>query len=286
MGTVNTLPSNVAIGTATDSAGNTIVVMATPEFLRMQAAILERIGGVSSLDLNDIVAMFAGEPSEAAAVGALSHDVQQLALQVQANREPPARLAVLERRIEDLQRLIHSSGPMPVDWEHPGKIGASKANSGKFTTLDASGTATFKPAGAGTVTIQPATTGTIDNMTLGATTAKPANVTTLGTSGLATIAAGMKFTGPATLGNAAVSTISYEGPNTRFYVGDGTGYSFRFSQRAGGVTRDLITFDDNGSLTVLWKFGCNGKTPQAAAASGGTLAGVIAALVANGILSS
>lgn len=33
-------------------------------------------------------------------------------------------------------------------------------------------------------------------------------------------------------------------------------------------------------------FGCNDKPPQAAAASGGTLAGVIAALVANGILSS
>ncbi len=33
-------------------------------------------------------------------------------------------------------------------------------------------------------------------------------------------------------------------------------------------------------------FGCNGKAPQTAAASGGTLAGVIAALVANGILSS
>jgi hypothetical protein len=221
--------------------------------------------------------------------------VQQLALQVQANREPPARLAVLERRIEDLQRLIHSSGPVPVDWEHPGKIGASKANSGKFTTLDASGKVTLdpagqvvelKPTGTGTVTIQPATAGTIDNMTLGATTAKPANVTTLGASGLATLAAGVKFSGPAALGNAAVSTVSYEGPNTRFYVGDGTGYSFRFSQRAAGVTKDLITFDDNGSLAVLWKFGCNGKAPQAAVASGGTLAGVIAALVANGILSS
>lgn len=33
-------------------------------------------------------------------------------------------------------------------------------------------------------------------------------------------------------------------------------------------------------------FGCNGKAAQPAAASGGTLAGVIAALVANGILSS
>lgn len=54
----------------------------------------------------------------------------------------------------------------------------------------------------------------------------------------------------------------------------------------------------NGAEAVRWMaltgsgaaiaagFGCNGKAPQAAAASGGTLAGVIAALVANGILSS
>lgn len=40
------------------------------------------------------------------------------------------------------------------------------------------------------------------------------------------------------------------------------------------------------SLTASAGFGCNGKGAQAAAASGGTLAGVIAALVANGILSS
>lgn len=45
----------------------------------------------------------------------------------------------------------------------------------------------------------------------------------------------------------------------------------------------------SGAFTTLAAsagFGCNGKAPQAAAASGGTLAGVIAALVANGILSS
>jgi len=44
-----------------------------------------------------------------------------------------------------------------------------------------------------------------------------------------------------------------------------------------------------GSFTTLMAsagFGCNGKAAQAAVASGGTLAGVIAALVANGILSS
>jgi hypothetical protein len=40
------------------------------------------------------------------------------------------------------------------------------------------------------------------------------------------------------------------------------------------------------TVTASAGFGCNGKTAQSAAASGGTLAGVIAALVANGILSS
>jgi hypothetical protein len=40
------------------------------------------------------------------------------------------------------------------------------------------------------------------------------------------------------------------------------------------------------TLTASAGFGCNGKAAQGAAASGGTLAGVIAALVANGILSS
>jgi hypothetical protein len=40
------------------------------------------------------------------------------------------------------------------------------------------------------------------------------------------------------------------------------------------------------TLTTTAGFGCNGKAAQAPAASGGTLAGVTAALVANGILSS
>ena len=40
-----------------------------------------------------------------------------------------------------------------------------------------------------------------------------------------------------------------------------------------------------GALTAT-TFGCNGKAPQAAYAAGGLLAGVVAALIANGILSS
>lgn len=42
----------------------------------------------------------------------------------------------------------------------------------------------------------------------------------------------------------------------------------------------------NGSLTVNGGFGCNGEPAQTKYASGGTLAGVVAALVANGILSN
>lgn len=41
-----------------------------------------------------------------------------------------------------------------------------------------------------------------------------------------------------------------------------------------------------GSLSCATGFGCNGKTPQTAYASGGVLANVVAALIANGILSS
>jgi hypothetical protein len=62
------------------------------------------------------------------------------------------------------------------------------------------------------------------------------------------------------------------------------------------LTSDFATPPDIGNttpaggsftaLTASAGFGCNGKTAQSAAASGGTLAGVIAALVANGILSS
>lgn len=42
----------------------------------------------------------------------------------------------------------------------------------------------------------------------------------------------------------------------------------------------------SGNLQVTTGFGCNGKTPQTAVASGGVLGAVVTALIANGILSS
>jgi hypothetical protein len=55
---------------------------------------------------------------------------------------------------------------------------------------------------------------------------------------------------------------------------------------APGGTLGSAAYKNVASDWAIQQFGCNGKSPQAAAASGGTLAGVISALVANGILSS
>ena len=58
-----------------------------------------------------------------------------------------------------------------------GTVGATIANSGAFTTLTASTSATLSPSGV--VTINPTTAGTINNMSVGATTASTGTFTTL-----------------------------------------------------------------------------------------------------------
>ena len=58
-----------------------------------------------------------------------------------------------------------------------GTVGATTANSGVFTTLTASTSATLSPSGV--VTINPTTAGTINNMSVGATTASTGTFTTL-----------------------------------------------------------------------------------------------------------
>ena len=57
--------------------------------------------------------------------------------------------------------------------------------------------------------------------------------------------------GPATLGAAAAAGIwSFETPIVRQYLGDGTGYSFRLSNRSGSVTTDVFTFLDTGVQVI------------------------------------
>src|SRR5207342_1864366 len=46
-------------------------------------------------------------------------------------------------------------------------------------------------------------------------------------------------------------TWSFETPVTRIYVGDGSGYTYRFSKRAGAATTDLITRTDSGITGIM-----------------------------------
>lgn len=45
-------------------------------------------------------------------------------------------------------------------------------------------------------------------------------------------------------------TIINSTPNKKIYFGDGSGYSLDFSRRVGGVSTDLISFKDSGSIGV------------------------------------
>jgi len=61
------------------------------------------------------------------------------------------------------------------------------------------------------------------------------------------------FSGSATVSGAtAVAVMNYESGSsaTRFFVGDGTGYSFRFAKRVASTTTDLVTFSDSGNVTI------------------------------------
>ena len=71
-------------------------------------------------------------------------------------------------------------------------------------------------------------------------------------NGLARFATRAYFeTGLQLNGNAALGTsgnpglMSYEYPYSRFYLGDGSGYSFAFSKRSSSVTTDLFVIQDN-----------------------------------------
>lgn len=98
------------------------------------------------------------------------------------------------------------------------------------------------------------------------------------------------FKGASTLANAAAFVHVTDGA-TDVYASSSSGVAKTLNFHANGGAGATLSLDASkatvtGAASVSGAFGCNGKAPQAAAASGGTLAGVIAALVANGILSS
>jgi hypothetical protein len=161
-------------------------------------------------------------------------------------------------------------------------IGSSGAGAGSFTTISASGQITSTLA-TGTAPFSIASTTVVPNLNvsqlLGNTWAAPAAIgsttpaagtfTSLTvTTGLAAFNKGASVNGPATLGATGTTQWSFETPVMRYYIGDGTGYSLRFTKRTGSTNTDLFTFTDGGAATISGAFGCNGKTAQTSFALG------------------
>jgi hypothetical protein len=272
------------------------------------------------------LAMMGADAADASVIAELRKEVESLRIEIKS----AAHMAEMSKRLDSMQQQIEAMDRSTADvselrksldsaaidaafvapgadWEHPGAIGASKAASGKFTTLDASGAVTLSPAnanvalsptGTGLVTITPAAVGSMNNVAIGATAHKSGKFTQLTATDLISNSAAFAGAPSATFTNTTASGYSLiqaiggasGGGQMEFYrgatpaggvYGDSTGVVLYRSTAA--ILDMTIT---TAGVKVLSGFGCNGKTAQAAVASGGTLAGVISALVANGILSS
>lgn len=137
------------------------------------------------------------------------------------------------------------------------------------------------------------TTG-LNNCVIGATTPLAGNFTTITTTSVT--AATMTAATPCLrfVGTTATQTwISGDAGATGGTAGHFVLYDVTNSKNVmdtapngGAVAITSTALTTSGTLTVTGAFGCNGKTAQTAAVSGGLLSGVITALIANGILSS
>lgn len=148
---------------------------------------------------------------------------------------------------------------MVSDFASPPAIGSTAPAAGSFTTVSSTGQVT---SGGAVVTNSASDTG-FQHFT-------------------ATATGGIYYTGvlmgkAAGLNQSGIVGYAYDpvGGNSYFHL---TPY--------GAAIGSKFKVSPSGALTLAAGFGCNGKAAQPAAASGGTLAGVIAALVANGILTS
>lgn len=148
---LNLFPARVPIGRATGADGRTVDVLMTPEFARALSDLLVRVGGSNGIAPDDLASLLNTSPGDTAALTSVQYLVADLQDQLAAAVAATARLAALERRFADLEALANSAGPVPTDWTHPGKIGAGKANSGQFTTVNR--VTITAPVGGATLTI-------------------------------------------------------------------------------------------------------------------------------------
>jgi hypothetical protein len=167
-------------------------------------------------------------------------------------------------------------------WTVPGAIGSTTPNTGAFTTLTANQAVTLSPAnanvvispsGTGLVTINPATAGSMDNVTIGATTAKAGTFTQLSIGGQTTGAADFRTSTGATVvagrtSNTGVGSqpgaYAVYAPNAsgtvmiwsqaRVSISNATAgseaCSLIFSTRVAGSFVDAATINGSGNLLV------------------------------------
>lgn len=157
-GPLNQLPPRVAIGTAKDASGQSVPVFITPEFARVLTTLIERVGGAVASSNDELAAETVFTASAAVghglalAVEDLQNQVTALTGQIAALAELGKALARAENRptdgasvaaLAELGKAVAQIkeeaifAPPPTDWEHPGRIGAGKASSGRFTTVTA-----------------------------------------------------------------------------------------------------------------------------------------------------
>lgn len=330
--TLNLLPTRVPIGQVTDPTGRTLDVMITPEFVRVLTAMFQRMGGATGLSNTDLEALLVTAlvqvPQQSQGrddatlcapvdawpmVAELQAQNEALRMQIQTLTGITEQVAELRKTIDAMQMETGAAAPLSVDWERPGKIGATTPNSAKFTTLAADGPAKIGTTGtAGAVQLARASDGLgVGTATMNGNTLEVDNqagdVVTKrgGTERIRATGTGATVSGDATATGALVSGAA------------GAAGQLKLARASDGATGTVATFSGNdllidsppgdvvilrgsveriratatgatvsGTMGASGGFGCNGKSPQAAAASGGTLAGVISALVANGILSS
>jgi hypothetical protein len=171
-----------------------------------------------------------------------------------------------------------------TDWTAPGTIGGVTPGSATFTSITATSTVTLSPAnanvtasptGTGTVTISPAVAGNMDNMAIGATTARSGRMTNLRLTdtagGASTKSLFFDVSNNYALGIGPTSTEGY----VEYHSGTANTAVFGHRFNVNGTERFRIDGTGlakvTGSLQSTTGFGCNGTTPQTAVASGGAV---------------
>lgn len=208
--TLQLFPARVAIGQVQPDGR----VLMTPDFSRAMADLLVRVGGPQGLGTGDLgveeaaggsliaaamtlaqtVADLQAQAVELASQIAVLSEVRKALADVETNgaaAQLGALLLELQKSVADLQAQAVETRT-PTDWEHPGKIGASTANSGRFTTVNR--VAITMPAAGATLTLTDGKTfSVLATLGLSGTDGATLNIGAGGTLGTAAYAAATAF---------------------------------------------------------------------------------------------